>query len=732
MKLNRAPHSCLTRYAARIAGRRTEWNYALAARICSLAGDLLWSSLLNSSNQEAPYEDPPKSRAARPQANCLWPIALLLAVTGALLSACSRPVNAARAHKVIVLGMDGLDPQLLHQYIEDGRMPNFKRLEREGSYHELGTSIPPQSPVAWSSVITGMNPGGTGIFDFIQREPNTMQPMFSMARVEAPRHVLGLGDWSLPLSAGKTELLRHGRAFWQILDDHGIPATVVRMPVNFPPVASRERTLAGMGTPDMEGTYGLFSFYTSDPWESPGDRSGGRVYAVEPVDNRVFARLLGPPNTFRKGDPLVPVDFTVWLDPTEPAAKIDIQGKEIFLREGEWSDWVQLKFTLVPYLESTTGICRIYLKQVRPYFNLYISPVNIDPSQPALPLSTPPAYATDLWKKVGFYYTQGIAEDTKVLSDHLLNDGEYLEQAHIVLDEQLKFFDLELARFHFGLLFVYFSSTDLEAHMFWRTFDRNNPAYNPQAAANYGGALEDIYAKMDEVLGKAMAKVDGNTTLIVLSDHGFAPFDQSFNLNTWLLQNGYITLKPNPNRTNGTGDLFGDVDWTRTRAYGLGLNGLYLNRSGRERDGIVKPGAEAEALMNEIRQKLLAVRDPVTNLPPITRIDKAEDVYSGPYSSSGPDLIVGYNRTYRAGWETVLGQFNSDVISPNMEAWSGDHCIDYTLVPGVLLSNKRIELQSPSLTDIAPTILAEYGIAVPKNMVGQSVFRSKEPTQRGK
>jgi predicted AlkP superfamily phosphohydrolase/phosphomutase len=649
-------------------------------------------------------------------------MALWLAVLAALLSGCNHFNNKAGSHKVIVLGIDGMDPQLLHQFMQDGRMPNFQRLEHEGSFHELGTSIPPQSPVAWSSVITGLNPGGTGIYDFIHRDPHTLQPRFSIASVEAPRHVVNLGNWSLPLSPGKATLLRHGKAFWQILDENGIPATVDHMPVNFPPVESRERTLAGMGTPDMEGTYGVFSFYTSDPLEEPGERSGGHVYEVEPQDNKVSAKLFGPPNTFRKGNPLVPADFTVWLDPTEPVAKIEIQGKEIVLREGDWSDWVQLDFPLIPYLESTTGICRIYLKQVRPYFKLYVSPINIDPSQPPLPLSTPSNYAHDLWKQMGFFYTQGIAEDTKVLSARLLDDGEYLEQARIVLAEQMKLFNLELSRFQSGLLFVYFSSLDLNSHMFWRAFDKNHPAYDPQEASKYGGELENLYAEMDQMLGKAMSKVDGDTTLIVLSDHGFAPFERAFNLNTWLLQNGYITLKPN--RADGQGDLFNDVDWSRTRAYGLGLNGLYLNLSGRELHGIVEPGAAAEALMNELREKLLAVRDPVTGLPPITRLDKAENVYSGAYVPSAPDLLVGYNRIYRAGWETVLGQFTSEVISLNIEPWSGDHCIDYTLVPGVLLSNKRIELASPSLTDIAPTILAEYGIAKPGEMVGQSVFRA--------
>ncbi len=660
-----------------------------------------------------------------PQANCpVWAASFsLLIVSSLVFASCSHRKRLAEDHRVMVLGIDGLDPQLLHRYMRDHRMPNFERLEREGSFRELGTSIPPQSPVAWSSVITGLNPGGHGIFDFIHRDPNTLMPEFSMARVEAPRHSLALGDWRLPLTNGRVTLLRHGTAFWQILDEHGIPATILRMPANFPPVESGSRTLAGMGTPDMQGTYGTFSFYTSDPLEEGGERSGGRVYPVEVQENRVRAKLFGPPNTFRRGGPLSPVDFTVWIDPSEPVAKITIQDHEILLREGEWSDWIQVKFTLIPWLESATGICRIYLKQINPFFALYVSPINIDPSAPPLPLSTPSNYAHTLWKQMGFFYTQGIPEDTKALSDGVLNDEEYLEQARLVLAEQLRLFDLELARFRGGLLFAYFSSLDQNSHMFWRAFDRDQPGYNSDVGAQYGGTLEWFYEQMDRMLGKALAQTDRNTTLIVLSDHGFAPFNRSFNLNTWLLRNGYITLKPD--KGDKGSDLFNDVDWSKTRAYGLGLNGLYLNLRGRERFGTVAPGPEAEALAAEIRDKLRAERDPATSLAPVTRVDKAEDVYTGQYTREAPDLVVGYNRGYRAGWETVLGQFTSGILDPNNEPWSGDHCIDYTLVPGVLLSNKWIDLQAPTLTDIAPTLLAEFGIAKPREMVGRSVFNTE-------
>jgi predicted AlkP superfamily phosphohydrolase/phosphomutase len=645
----------------------------------------------------------------------LWAV-----LTTGVLSGCFSSRDSARDRKVLVLGIDGLDPHLLHQYMREGRMPNFERLEQRGSFRELGTSIPPQSPVAWSNVITGMNPGGHGIFDFIHRDPHTLQPDFSISRVEPPAHTLKLGSWVIPLSSGRAALLRHGLAFWQILDAHGIPATVVRMPSNFPPAECKSRTLAGMGTPDMLGTYGTFSFYSSDPLDEPGVRSGGNVYPVEVKDGRVSARLFGPHNTFRRDAPQVSVDFTVWIDPVQPVAKLTIQDHELVLQPGEWSEWVQLRFPLVPGLESATGICRFYLKQLDPFFKLYVTPINLDPSHPALPLSTPRSYVHDLWEHAGFFYTQGIAEDTKALSDRVLSDGEYLEQAKLVLGEQLRFLDLELGRFRAGLLFVYFSSLDQNAHMFWRAFDRDHPGYDTEVAAKYGGTLAWFYEQMDAMLGKVLARLDDHTTLLVISDHGFAPFRRSFNLNTWLLENGYLALRPGT--ALDTADLASGVDWPHTRAYGLGLNGLYLNLRGRERYGTVAPGGEAEALRNELQQRLLAVRDPATGLAPITRVDKAEDVYTGPYVPEAPDLIVGYNRGYRAGWKTVLGQFSPVTLEANTEPWSGDHCIDYTLVPGVLLSNRPVAAPSPRLTDIAPTILAEFGIPKPPPMVGQSVF----------
>jgi predicted AlkP superfamily phosphohydrolase/phosphomutase len=622
--------------------------------------------------------------------------------------------------KVIVLGIDGMDPLLLERYIAAGKMPNFANLAAISGVHRLGTSTPPQSPVAWSNLTTGMDPGGHGIFDFIHRDPRTMEPYLSTSKVEPSRHSVRLGSWIIPLSSGKTELLRHGRAFWEYLDDHGIPALIYRMPANFPPVQTKARSLSGMGTPDLLGTYGTFSYYTDDLFVPAGAVNGGHVYPVRVENSGLAAKLHGPYNSLRNGEPQAAVDFRVALDPVEPVVKISLPSREFILREGEWSGWVQVNFELLPHLASTTGICKFYLKQVRPQFQLYVTPLNLDPSRPALPISTPADYSRELWEELGFFYTQGIAEDTRALSGGYLNDSEYLVQARMVLDEQMRAYDRELKRFDSGLFFFYFSSLDLNSHMFWRAIDEHHPGYSAETAQKFGNVLEDLYVEMDRALGKAIQKSDAETTLVVLSDHGFAPYYRSFNLNAWLADNGYLVLKEGA--TRGKGDFFAGVDWSRTRAYGLGLNALYINLRGRERGGIVATGEEAEKLRAEIARRLLEFRDPAGDAPVIGRVDRSAQIYHGAYAAEAPDLLIGYNRGYRAGWGTVLGGISTQVMEDNLDAWSGDHCMDPNQVPGVLLTNRAISGGAASLIDIAPTLLAEFGLAKPAGMAGRPLF----------
>jgi predicted AlkP superfamily phosphohydrolase/phosphomutase len=646
---------------------------------------------------------------------------LLCALLALFFLSCERARGrSAGGKKLIILGIDGMDPDLLTKFMAEGKMPNFARLAAQGSFRRLATSIPPQSPVAWSNLITGMNAGGHGIFDFIHRDPKTFQLYFSTSKVEGPKHSWHVGSWVIPLGSGTAEQLRHGKAFWEFLDEHGIPNSIYRIPANFPPISAKGKTLSGMGTPDLRGTYGTFTFYTDDPTAVAGAVEGGEVLQVEVQNSRVASHLIGPENTFRKNSAPATEPFTVDVDPLEPVARVHFQNQQFVLKEGEWSAWVPVEFQLMPLIGSVKGICRFFLKQAHPRFQLYVSPINIDPENPALPISTPSSYSRDLAKEIGEYHTQGIAEDTKALADGILDDKEYLEQARTVLAEHRRAFDAEFPKFQRGVFFFYFSSLDLNGHMMWRLTDPTHPAYDAGLAAQYGTALEEFYQQIDQVLGEVMPRVDENTTLLVLSDHGFAPYRRSFNLNTWLLKNGYITLEAGS--APDANEPFAEVDWSRTRAYGLGLNGLYVNVRGREREGIVE-AVQADELLREIRQKLLEIRDPKDNSQVITRVDLASEVYQGPYARTGPDALVGYNRGYRSGWKTILGGFPPDVLEDNTNAWSGDHCMDSTKVPGVLLSNRKIDAQNPALTDITPTILAEFGIAKTKDMMGQSVFQ---------
>lgn len=643
---------------------------------------------------------------------------VVLGVAG-LRAAFLRNELSNPAKKVLVLGFDGLDPQILERLVKAGSLPNFKALMDGGEYRPLATSIPPLSPVAWANFITGMNPGGHGIFDFIHRDPDTMVPYLSTSRAEPPEKTLRLGKWIIPLSAGKVMLLRQGTAFWQLLEAYGVSTTIVRAPSNFPPVKSRHHQLSGMGTPDLQGTYGMFSFFSDEPAARYKKvESGGDVFPVQVVKNLVRAKLLGPKNSFRTDAPSSAVDFNVQIDPVNPVARIAIQDQQFLLNEGEWTPWIHIQFEMIPYVTGVRGIVRFYLKEVRPHFKLYATPINIDPSAPALPISTPETYAQELLEEIGPFYTQGMPHDTKALSNGILDDGEFLQQAKIVFDEHMRLFEYELNRFQSGLLFFYTDRVDQLGHMFWRSMDPRHPAHD--SGGMYSHVIDETYKNMDKILGKARERLDDHTTLIVMSDHGFAPFYRTFNLNTWLNEQGYVKLLDRDAQDGA--EMLTNVNWGETRAYGLGINGLYINLRGREPNGIVRPGSERDALVEELIQKLQAVRDPKTGEQVIRKIYKTEEIYSGPALREAPDLIIGYNRGYRASWQSVLGKFPRTLFEDNMDKWSGDHAMAADLVPGVLIANRKITSSDPALVDLAPTILNEFGLSKQDGMVGRNLF----------
>ena len=672
----------------------------------------------------------PTPRAAGHAGFLAWlPTIAALLVLGFAAGSCSAPGSGGK--RVIVLGIDGLDHGLLEQFIAEGRLPNFARLARDGDFAPLETTMPPLSPVAWSTFITGLDPAGHGIFDFVHRDPATMLPVEPFYSIAPEGPSLTLGSWVLPLRNQEITLYRRGQALWELLDAAGVETTVFRMPVNFPPVTTGGHSFAGMGTPDLLGSHGTYSFFTSTAPENEVQMTG-RVELVDVIDYRVAAQLRGPPNPFRRkavaGEMAAPrgvehehpdltVDFEVRIDPDAPVVRITVQETQLVLNEGEWSDWVRLGFAAAPGF-TLSGLGRFYLQQVRPVFRLYVTPLQIDPANPALPLSNPAGWTSELHDVLGPFYTQELPQETKAFSEGVFEGREFWEQMQFVYAERRRALDHLLDTFDDGLLFFYFSSVDQGSHMLYRYIDAEHPFHVTDALLADG--IRKLYEQMDEALGRVQRAVDDDTTLIVMSDHGFSPFHRGVNLNTWLSEQGYVRLRDPALRTRGP--LFLDVDWYGTRAYAFGLAGVYVNLRGRERDGVVEAGAAYERLLDELEHDLLAMVDPLTGRHPVSLVYRTRNRYDGPHRNLGPDLIVGYARGYRSSWESPLGQFPADVFVDNDDPWSGDHQNDYRLVPGVLLTNQRITLDAPSLADLTVSVLDEFDVEPLPEMIGEDTI----------
>jgi predicted AlkP superfamily phosphohydrolase/phosphomutase len=686
----------------------------------------------------------------------VWPA--LVVLVAFLVPGIARREAAPPAEfpRVVTLGVDGLDPVLLAEVIElfPELTRNWQRAAKNG-IHPLRTSVPPQSPVAWSNFITGRDPGGHGIYDFIHRDPVTRAPIPSTVKAEAVDSIPLPAGWQFPLG-GEAESNRSGTAFWSVLEEHGVPADVWRMPANFPVEGSAGWSFSGMMTPAIDSAYGKYTFYTSSP---PPDAvaNEGRIVAVREFDGRVDTRLSGPASPFRQDGAAATIPLRVLIDREARAAAIEVGGRVVVVREGGWTGWVQVSFDLLPLgIVPVAGIVRFHLKRLDP-LELYASPVNIDPTAPIAPVSEPAEASAEVAERAGFYYTQGMPEDVNALKEDVLTDMEFLEQAEIVHAEGVRLLDLGFERWRArgGYLFFYFSGVDLCGHMLWRHHDADHPnhdaqmarasteAWSRRAGSTWKDVIHDLYLRMDPIVGRVLDEAGDDATVIVMSDHGFASYRRKFSLNTWLLEEGYLVLKEGRQREKPADDpahevvtILDAVDWSKTRAYGVGFNALYLNLAGRELDdpstpedesGIVQPGAEAEALIAEIDARLLALRDPRApgggDARPIRRNDRPSAAYHGERLAEAPDLIVGYDANYGNSDESSLGRIPHDVLADNLGGtFQGSHLMAPEVVPGVLLSTRAVRAGEHGLEDLTVEILRQYGIGPVAGMRGAPVL----------
>ncbi|MFQ5718664.1 MAG: alkaline phosphatase family protein [Acidobacteriota bacterium] len=640
----------------------------------------------------------------------IWPVRTLIRMVR------RRERTRPWIKRLIIVGFDGQDPKLTEKLMSAGQLPNFRKLAEAGCFRPLGTTYPSVSPVAWSSFTTGCHPAKHNIFDFMDRDRRNYLPLLSSTHIGSVDRFLKIGRYRIPLKKPEIRLLRKSKACWTILGEHNIWSTVLRVPITFPPEKFYGAQLSAMCVPDLLGTQGTFLYFTTRPAATTFKEGGVRV-ALEPGRDRHTTAIEGPPNLFLADSSVLKLPMTIDLDRARNGAKITVGDSVVNLTPRKLSPWIQLSFPAAPAIK-VGAICRMMILEMGEHFSLYVSPLNIDPDNPAMPISHPSYYATYLSKRIGHYCTLGLAEDTWALNERVIDDDTFLQLAYDIDRERQDMFWTAFDRLRKGSLFCVFDGTDRIQHMMWRHTEEGHPAYR-ESDGDHSSAIEDIYRHNDKLVGRLLDRIDDDDVLMVISDHGFTSFRRGVNLNSWLRDNGYLVLKEG---ADGTSEWLADVDWTRTRAYALGLCGMYLNIEGREAQGIIRPGREAKALRAELIEALNGLRDEEKDEVGINEVFAPPELYAGPYLDNAPDFLIGYNKGYRTSWDCATGVVAGRVFEDNVRAWSGDHCIDPRLVPGIFLCNRRVAAKNPSLIDLAPTALRLFGLEPPSHMDGTPLF----------
>lgn len=639
--------------------------------------------------------------------------------------------------RLVIIGFDGMDPRLAQRFMDEGRMPNMKALAEEGGFSPLQTAYPSMSPVAWSSFSTGVDASRHNIFDFITRDPCTYLPILSSTEIySAEKALLKIGKLEMmKRPSSSIRLLRKGNPWWKTLGDKKIFSNIIRVPITFPPEEFHGVCLSGMCVPDLKGTQGSFTFWTSDQGLT-GPDAGGDVLLVGRSGNVLRCPITGPPDPSQAtATPMrVPMKVEVLEENAKLRVTIGAKGEEQTFDLGvkEYSEWITIEFKAAKGRAKVTGIARLYCMGTEPEFGLYMTPIQIDPANPAMPIAHPTVYSIYLAKKHGPFSTLGLAEDTWALNERVIDEEAFWKQAlNIWGERRLQLFDA-LKTTPKGSIVCVFDGTDRVSHMFHRYLDEDHPANEGKDTEWGKDKVAEIYSIADDLVAEVRKKLNPKKDrLMIISDHGFCQFKRGVNLNAWLRDNGYLVLKDDAPVDEASGkqtsrDWLLDVDWSKTKAFSLGLTGMFINRTARERDGIVAEGAELEALKAEIVGKLSKLVDPKSGEEIFKEVFDAAQIFTGPYVFQAPDLFMGYKRGYRNSWDCATGACPVEVFSDNTKSWSGDHCIDPREVPGVIFSDKPLNTDTPNLMDLGPTALRLFDTPIPPYMQGQPLFGPRE------
>ncbi|HEX6160219.1 MAG TPA: alkaline phosphatase family protein, partial [Thermoanaerobaculia bacterium] len=623
-----------------------------------------------------------------------------------------------------------------------------------------------------------IDPGRTGIFDFLRRDPKTYLPVFAafdetkepfllgernpivfalgvallfalVALILLVRRrrvggliVLGIGlllggamfylvQQYIPVSRPGVVNRRQGIPFWEVAAEAGKKATIVHVPVTFPATDFHEgHMLSGLGVPDVSGRVGKPFYFTS---ELDFKRHGTNEFSIEVVqleDNkgRIETKIQGPPNKLFPEPPYINIPMVVTVADDRKSITIEVSGQTVTLKAGEWTNWVEFDFPFNPLI-TVHGVSRFHLLSIEPEVKLYLSPINFDPRSlpPGFRVSTPPKWAPEVAEKLGVFKTLGWQIDTWAISEGFATEKIFWDDMEWTVAQSRKMFDAFLQGDD-DLVVQCFEFPDRVGHVFWRIVDPKHPAYDAKLAAEWGDAIERSYILMDQIVGDAMKAAEKqNALLLVASDHGFASFRRNVHYNTWLVLNGYMTLKSGVQVKDRDlemlfdhGQFWENVDWSKTRAYAMGLGELYINLKGREAQGIVNPGAEYEALKAELKQRLVAMVDPETLEHPVRRVVTREEAYKKFDPNMIPDLFLMNNDGYRVSWQTSLGGVPKVIFDDNKAVWSGDHCsVDPEIVKGIFFMNRKMTTtRAPYIADVYPTVLGALGVKAPYEVDG--------------
>ncbi len=679
-------------------------------------------------------------------------VVLLAAILAS--SACAKGPAASRfSQRLVILGFDGMDPTLLRKWLAAGQLPNLAKLAAQGGFYPLETTQSPESPTAWASFATGVNPGKHNIYDFLVRDTNTYLPDLGMVKREPPTFLF---DY-LPTSKPKVLSIRGGTSFWVTAGRAGVRSSILTVPVTFPPEeVPNGELLAGLPLPDIRGTMGTFYYFATDlsRYEEGNTEFGGILKRLVMDNDLARTELVGPPNPIVRqklqalratGGQMsdanrtalaelqatedVRLPMTIAWNRAAKTAAVTLDGQTITLEPGKMSGWVDLEFR-INFVVRVHGMVQLLLMKADSDLQLYISPVNWKPDNPPVPMSSPPSFSGELFKELGHYRTLGWSEATWPLNEGRMDEQTFMDDLYKAFDDRAHVILSRLQARNWDVLVGVIESTDRVQHMMWRLVDETHPMYDAALAAKFGDSILKVYQRADQFVGEVMARVEPGTQILIVSDHGFHSWRKAVNLNTWLVQEGYMVLQGQQPGEKKLDDLFGgggqfweNVDWSKTRAYAMGLGQIYFNLRGREAKGIVSPGAEATALANEMSGRLLTMKDPDDGSAIVRAVYKRDDVYAGEFLQNASELQVGMSDGYRVSWQTALGGSPAGIVYPNMKKWSGDHGgYDYQQTSGVLLSNRAVSSATPSILDIAPTVLKFFGLEIPKDIDGKPLF----------